>query len=199
MITIKVNVKDGASPALSNLIDGLDGSKVAFHNEAGGRAANNAAIKYHREYQSKEGWRGPRYLAGPGRDSGNFGQNIVLGWNFQSANKAGATIANNADYYAFKVKGGVITPKRASDLTIPMVADAVGRRVKDYESITGNRLFRVAGKKALFENSPDNGFRAVYALVKSVTIKPNPLDLPDEQWIGESFKQAWLMSLSDDL
>ena len=188
---------DEVSPALANFIDGLDGHQAADLNHVGGRAANTAAIDYHQAFNQRGGWQGANYLDSPNRESGEFGQNIALGWNFLTANKTGATIANNADYYAFKVTGGTIVPKRVEHLTIPMVPEAVGRRAADYVSFTGNLLFTVRGKKALFEQTEGGGIRAVYALVKQAIHQPWPQALPDDDTLSEAFINAWLGGLED--
>ena len=199
MIEVKVNVNDEVSPSIKRIIETLDGEKRANANEGGGRAANTAAINYHKEFNTRKGWRGKNYLNGPGRTQGDFGQNVALGWNFRTSDKEGATISNNADYYAFKVSGGVIRPKRAKALTIPMIPDAAGQRVRDYESATGHKLFRVLGKKALFEKIEGGGIRAVYALVKRAIHKPWPEALPDSNGLAAKFAAGFLGTIKDDL
>lgn len=195
MINIKVDTKDNVSASLARLIDSIDDPTEL--NEVGGRSANNAAIEYHEEFNSQNKWRGSNYIGSGANKSGDFGQNVALGWNFKSSDENGATISNNADYYAFKVRGGTITPKRVSHLTIPMISEAVGRRAADYSSYTGNRLFRIAGKKALFEADKDGGVRAVYALVKRAIHRPWPNALPDEDTIAEAFTEGWRNGLAD--
>jgi hypothetical protein len=184
MLNITVDIKDGASPFLASYIDTIQDTSDL--NELGGRAASQAAKDFHSEFGKAGGWRGRNFLGNGANKPGEFGQNIAMGWNFESSNQDDATISNNADYYAFKVRGGTIIPKRNSHLTIPMIADAVGRRAADYVYYSGNILFKVLGKKALFEATP-TGVRAVYALVKSVTQKPNPDALPDEDVLKEAF------------
>lgn len=53
-----------------------------------------------------------------------FGENVAQGWAFVSSDADGAVIGNNADYYGFKVRGGTITAKRVSALTIPLIPEA---------------------------------------------------------------------------
>jgi hypothetical protein len=62
MISLSVNFTGGASPALRQVIGALTGAQSSALNESGGRAAVNAAAKYHREFDKSAGWRGPRYL-----------------------------------------------------------------------------------------------------------------------------------------
>lgn len=199
MMEVTVKVSDEASPALQRLIKALDTEERAELNQVGARAANTAAIEYHQEFNQAGGWRGSNYMTGPGSTPGEFGQNVALGWNFDSADRDGASIRNNADYYAFKVTGGTIKPKRVANLTIPMIPEAAGRRVRDYEAATGNVLFRVLGKKALFEKTENGGIRAVYALVKEVTQKPWIRALPDEETLSSNFIKGWTGALADIL
>lgn len=197
MLDIDIDVRNEAGPALESFIDALTGEGMAELNEVGGKAANTAAIDYHQEFNEASGWKGSSYLDGPARKTGEFGQNVALGWNFETSDKGGATIANNADYYAFKVTGGTIVPKRVEFLTIPMVPEAVGRRARDYESATGHRLFRVLGKKALFEKEEGGGIRAVYALTKESVQQPWPGALPDDETLSEAFVRGWIGALTD--
>ena len=125
MLDIDVDVKDGVSPVLAEFIDSLEGQQFAELNEVGARGAVNAAIEYHDEFNEAGKWRGDNYLGSGAGKSGDFGQNVALGWQFQTSSTSGATITNNADYYAFKVTGGTVVPKRAEALTIPMVEEAV--------------------------------------------------------------------------
>lgn len=199
MIEVGVNIVDKAGPALGKLIKLLEGQEISQLNEVGARSAANSSIEYHRAFNQKKGWRGSNYLSGPSRKSGDFGQNIILGWNFVSATKIGATIQNGAPFLSHKVTGGTIRPKRAKALTIPMVSEAVGRRAADYQSTTGNRLFGVKGKNALFEKTESGGVRAVYALVKQVTQKPWPGALPDESLLQDSFTKGWMGAFFDKI
>jgi hypothetical protein len=218
MITINVNVSDDVSPMLQKIIGALNGAQSAELNEQGGRAAVIAAIAYHREFDQAGGWKGPRYL-GPGpNDGSSFGADVARGWFFQSADESGAIIANNADHYAFKVTGGTITPKRAKALTIPLIQAAKGLYASVYQQNTGNRLFTIKGKNALFERTESSttgsrgrrgragvtsirtsGIRAVYALVKSVTMGPWPNALPPEDDIAKAYVKMYLDSLNDKL
>ena len=199
MMQIEVNVNDEVSPALAMLIDALEGETLSDLNAVGGRSANNAAVEYHDQFNQSGGWKGQGYIDGPGRNPGGFGQNVALGWNFQSSDKTGATISNNADYYAFKVTGGTVVPKRVKALTIPLVPDAMGRRAADYVSLTGHRLFTVPGMSALFQAEEDGSVTAIYALVKQAVHKPWPKALPDEDSLSAAFVEGWVGALGDHL
>jgi hypothetical protein len=196
MVEIKVNVEDNASPALRAVIGALTGPKMKSFNALGGRAAVLAAKAYHREFDKNKGWRGKRYLGPSQGEGGSFGAAITAGWNFQSSDQSGAVISNAAQFYAFKVTGGTITPKRAKFLTIPLIAEAKGLRVFSYQQITGKRLFRPKGKDVLMEKMDGGGIRSVYALLRSVTTGPTPGALPDESLIAEAFANRWREALT---
>lgn len=216
MIQITTNVIDSVSPMLREFIAALTGSERTDINEVAGRAAVNAAIKYHREFDQAGGWKGKRYL-GPSQGEGSsFGADVARGWFFMGADSDGATIGNNADHYAFKVSGGTILPKRAKALTIPLILEAKGLYASVYEQNTGKKLFSIKGKNALFERTDQvvtgargrrgrpgatpikqSGIRAVYALMKSVTMGPWPGAVPDDDVIAFAFVEQFKLSLAD--
>jgi hypothetical protein len=216
MIQINVNVTDSISPMLAEVISALSGSEAEDLNEAAGRAAVIAAIRYHREFDQAGAWKGKRYL-GPGSNEGtSFGASVAAGWHFMSADKDGATIGNEADNYAFKVTGGTITPKKAKALTIPLVLEAKGFKSAEYQTRSGKRLFTIKGKNALFERIDQvvtgsrgkrgrpgatpikrSGIRAVYALMKSVTMGPWPGAIPDEEEIQKAFAETYIEGIED--
>lgn len=214
MTSIKVSITDGASPALKSLIRSLSGEQKRVLNEQGARAAVNASVKYHRAFNANGGWKGPRYL-GAVAGSGSFGADVARAWKTESVHVGGATIANDATHYAFKVTGGTIVPKRAKALTIPLIKEAKGIRAAVYQQNSGKKLFRVKGKSALFErvgsettgrrgrsgaggtNIRQSRLRAVYALVKSVTQKPWPDALPPDAILQDAYADAFMDGLED--
>ena len=214
MIHFDVNTTENSSDVLKAIIAGLDGKDAIGLNEVGGRSAVVAAIEYHREFDQEGGWRGPRYLGKGPNDGGDFGADVARGWMYRAATIDSATIANNADYYAFKVRGGTITPKRAKYLTIPLIREARGLYASVYSQNTGHRLFTIKGKNALFERTEGqttgsrgrrgqagsasirtSNIRAVYALVRSVTMTPWPNALPPEEVIGQAFVDGYRKAL----
>ena len=196
MLKIEAKVTDGVSDALKAFIATLDTDKRTGLNQAAGQAANTEAQQSMHAFNQAGGWRGKRYMTGPGRTQGDFGADIADGWNFRTASKDGATISNGAPYYRFKVTGGTITPRRAKALTIPMLPEAVGRTAKEYETDTGNRLFTIKGKKALFRKDGES-VRAVYALVARVKQGPWPRALPKTERLEKAFTASWKRDLDD--
>ena len=194
MITVSVSVKDTAEKAMTAFLSACTGADAERCNEVGARAAVNAARTYHDTFNKSGGWKGARYL-GPGPEGpGKFGAEVAAGWEFLETRKDGATIGNDASYYAFKVTGGTITPKRAQKLTIPLVPEAVGRRAADYEIFTGRKLFIPKGHNALFEliDKATGEVRPVYALRDIVTHQPWPGAVPPDDVIGDAYLAKWL-------
>lgn len=196
MLKIEAKVTDGVSDALKAFITTLDTNQRTGLNQAAGQAANTEAQQSMHAFNQAGGWRGKRYMTGPGRRQGDFGADIADGWNFRTASKDGATISNGAPYYRFKVTGGTITPRRAKALTIPILPEAVGRTAKEYQTDTGNRLFTIKDKKALFRKDGDS-VRAVYALVARVKQGPWPGALPPTDDLSLAFTAAWKRGLDD--
>ena len=191
MITIEVNIADGAGPALQKLIAALTGPQAAELSEQGGIAARNAAMKYHREFDQSGGWRGKRYLGKGPNEGKDFGADVARGWALESFTSGGAVIANDATYYRHKVTGGTITPKRAQFLTIPLIQEAKGMKAFVYQATTGKRLFRPKGKFVLMEKTDDGKARSVYALVKSITQGPWPNAVPPLDLIASSYTDQY--------
>jgi hypothetical protein len=216
MIALSVNIEDGASPMLREFIGALTGPQMSELTERGGRGAVNAAVKYHREFDQAGGWRGKHYLGPSQNDGASFGADVARGWFFMEADAGGATIANHAEHYAFKVSGGTITPKRAGALTIPLIPEARGLYASVYQQNTGHRLFTIRGKHALFERTDQtvtgsrgrrgrpgassikkSGIRPVYALVASVTQGPWPGALPPDEILTDAFREQFSDGLEE--
>ena len=194
-IDITTNGAEITIPAALNKL--LSDETLSDLNTVGGSAAKEAAKKYHTEYNQAHKWRGDNYLgAGAGR-SGEFGDEIANAWTFEGGTSDGATISNDASFYRHKVYGGTIKPKRAKNLTIPVVADAVGRRAKDYK---GNLFFLKTkkGTKGLFEENGDD-IRMVYLLKSQVTQEPWPGALPPTANIAQAFGEGWSGAAIDKL
>lgn len=194
MISIDVSIDDNASGMLKGLIRGLSGEALEELNEVGGRGGVNAAKQFHKTFDEHGGWRGSDST---GSGASGFGANIVAGWFFKASDRSGAIISNNADHFGFKVRGGTIVPKRVNWLTIPLIAEARGRRVRDYEIAFERRLFRPKGKNVLMEKVGKGEVRSVYALLKQVTQQPWPDALPPDSVLAEGFVEAFQGGLED--
>ena len=223
-MNVTVSVTDGASPQMTRLISMLTGEQAAALNSVAGRAAVTRAADYHRVFEARGGWENPALPThGPGRESSGFGTKVADSWHLSSSDKAGATISNDAPHLRHKVRGGVITPKRVSFLTIPMVPEAHGKRAAQYERDYGTDLFTIKGRNGLFERAKEgtesvvnrtygkrkNGqkvqisarghIRMVYALTKRVEHEPWKGALPPEGDIKKAYGVAWRRELIDKL
>lgn len=215
MITYNVNITDGASSMLRKVLSALTGPESKALNAQGARAAVNEAMAYHREFDKSGGWKGKRYL-GPSDEGSHFGADVAAGWHFLEADKDGATISNGAPFYGFKVTGGTIVPKRSQYLTIPLIREARGIRARVYSQNTGHDLFTIKGKNALFErvegstagargrkkqaggtSIKTSTIRAVYALLRSVTMGPWEGALPPENRIAGAFSSRYREALAE--
>jgi hypothetical protein len=191
MISIKVNIQNEVSKELAEFISTLTGRQSSGLNEQGGISARNAAIEYHRQFDQSGGWRGKRYLGKGANEGSSFGADVARGWALESHTSSGAVISNDASYYAFKVTGGTITPKRAKFLTIPLIAEARGVRASVYSQNSGNRLFRPKGKFVLMEKTGKGTARSVYALVSSITMGPWPESVPPDEVIAGAYIETY--------
>ena len=77
-----------------------------------------------------------------------------------------------------------IRPRMAKALTIPVHADAYGRRVADLKA-EGRAIFRPKGTRLLVEELPGGKMRPLYALVKSVTLPQDPGLMPSDSDYSE--------------
>lgn len=136
----------------------------------------------------------------------NFWKRIAAATRVNSVTDSGAKVVVGTNQFNIHLFGGTILPgpgKKA--LTIPLVAEAVGKRARNYEADTGKKLFTIRGKKALFERTGTptgealvgrvrrrngtsksvglvtrTGVRPVFALVNSAKIKRDDDALPPD-------------------
>lgn len=84
---------------------------------------------------------------------------------------------------ALKVYGGVVRPVQAKALTIPIHAEAYGRRARTVELLTGMKLFKVKPKGSkntfLARSTGDDQIRLLYLLASSAKVRPDPNALPN--------------------
>ena len=170
MISFSVSFADRVSPFIEILGRPFTGSDRTKFNEAGARAAVDAAAQFHSEFNAEGKWRGKRSFGVGGSD---FGVDVAKGWDFVGADADGAEIANDAKHYRFKVKGTVgaggsepdIIPKRVGALTIPLVREARDRTARDYEIFFRRRLFTLPGRNALFERVSAGGGESAFVRI----------------------------------
>jgi len=171
----------------------LNTENKAFLNEMGGNAAKAGAVAYHTAFNNAQGWQGRNYLASPRRKQGSFGQVVAMAWSLSEYNAKGATISNDAPYYRSKLEDRIIRPLNAKALTIPLIAEAYGRRASEYQQATGLALFAIKG--TLFHKI-GNQLTPVYLLRKSVSQKAWAGALPDIDVLKEDYADGWKEGLA---
>lgn len=139
----------------------------------------------------------------------NFWADVAEATGMTEATAAGATVSVAEPRFRIHFYGGTIRPTGGRKwLTIPLIAEARGKRVADYEAQSGNKLFRLPGTRVLVERTDQGdrslvgrstgtvrrragGFRQVgisgrsqirlvYALAAKVTHKKDPRAVPTQ-------------------
>lgn len=92
----------------------------------------------------------------------------------------GAAFSINDPRYGLQVYGGVVRPREAKALAIPVNALGYNRRPAVFQEETGNKLFRPKGKRVLMADIAKDGNPVViYILAASAKIPPHPKALPE--------------------
>ena len=147
---------------------------------------------YHVRFRLK--WRGSNYMSGP--HSGMFWQEVVRGWQNPRRTGGKITITNTFGLLAWKITGGTIAPMSAKALTIPLIPEAKGLRVAEFEAEEQTPLFRVGNALA---RRIGKKLQNVYALSTSVTQAPWPGALPPTEQIKEVFATNLKKHVGEDL
>jgi len=95
---------------------------------------------------------------------------------------SGAVVTVTKEGLRQRYKGGVITPKNAAYLTIPIHPDAHGKRAREFDD-----LFVVKGVLA---RTAGEGIEPLFALKKKVSQKADPSVLPTDKAIGAMARQT---------
>lgn len=88
----------------------------------------------------------------------------------------------------------IIRPRRAKALTIPLRAEAYGKRPREFANLSGAALFRPKGTRIL-ATEEGGKLTPMYALCASVTQKRDPTLLPDPKTIDDALARAALNAL----
>ena len=97
--------------------------------------------------------------------------------------KDGAVVSINKKGVRQRLKGGTITPKNATWLTIPIHRDAHGKRAREFDN-----LFPVKG--VLARPKGDDDIEPIFALKKKVKQKPDPIVIPSDKAIAATARQT---------
>jgi hypothetical protein len=197
MKEFSVTVKDDLSPTIRRALVALGPGNRRKINNVAARESLNALRRYHRAFDEAGKWRTTR----PGGGGSVFGSNIVRGWGVSKVSAGGATLTNQAPYLGFKIRGGTVRAKRWKYLTIPLVPEAKGRFAKEYQRVTGKKLFRPGKSMVLAEadKGSSRGFKAIYALKETTKHKPLPGAMPAPEVYAAPFVKSIIDQLSSAL
>jgi len=159
----------------------------------------------------------------------NFWNQLANATAVSSVSDSGAVVTVAEERFRIHVTGGVITPKKAKMLTIPLIEAANGLMASSYAQKFNRRLFTIPGRNALFERTGQGSesvigqtnvrarqgkrtltiplaarstIRPVYALVPRATIPADPDALPSAEKIQTALLEEaadWLDATLSDL
>ena len=129
---------------------------------------------------NKRGWRKTNFWARLGRATG-----------VAEVTETGATVTVADARYAIHVYGGTIKPTGGRRfLTIPLVQDAAGLSVKDYERNRGRELFRLPGTRVLVEKRTRGGDRSAFGAQTGTRRDRSTVDVADRQQLRAVYALA---------
>lgn len=195
--------KDTITPALASIIDTCKRPRALF--QAGAKTMQVEISKHLRRLQARgnlKGWPPQKFFAGkPTSVERNVG--------ITSVTAKSAVVSISDPRFVHRITGGTVTAKRRKFLAIPLTAEAYAKAGKGSirESMPG--LFAVRFKRGLylvreeFEKTTRGATgkrkfgrvkRArifpIFKLVRSVTHRPHPEELPDTAALGVAAREA---------
>lgn len=129
------------------------------------RRGLNQALGERFEEELQDHWRAKN--AKPNKLGGkrtNFWSAAAGATSVADVSESGVTVAVQGEpgvKIRIHIFGGTILPKAAQALTIPIVREAHGMRVAEYEQETGNELFSFGNVPLLFEKVDEGGTQSV--------------------------------------
>ena len=149
----------------------------------------------------------------------NYWSGLIESTQLAEVSDTGAVVAIADVRFRIQLFGGTIKPTGGRKfLTIPLVNEARGLRVADYEKQSGRKVFRLRGRMVLMERSDQadqslvgagrgtirtrggdfrevnlrarSSLRAVFALKTSVTIHKDPRALPPQDALIAALNQT---------
>lgn len=177
-------VKDTATPELLRLLREVPRRKPLY--QAGAKKVQVEISNHLKRLQArgnKMGWPSQRFFAGRAT---SVERNVGI----SSLTDQGAVVTIADARFVHRIQGGVVTAKRKRMLAIPLTAEAYAKSGKGSikESMPG--LFLIKTARGLFlcqaKNAKGKGAKqqaptitAVFKLVRSVTHRAHPEELPD--------------------
>jgi hypothetical protein len=189
-IAVNINVADSATPAMQQLLGMLGGREREDLNRIGAAAAVEGAKDYHRKFDAAGGWFNHSLPTwGPGRKRTQWPRDVSRAWATGSVDASRAVVLNDHPHYRHKVYGGTI--RGNPWLTIPIDPRAHGRTTRQFERVTGFKLFKPKGKDVLmFVERKGTPPKTAYVLRRSVTHGRWPGALPVDDVFLEPFIKA---------
>lgn len=195
--------KDTVTPELKSIVSTAKRPRALM--QAGAKVTQKEVSDHLRKLQArgnKKGWPPQKFFAGkPTSVEKNVGVSQITDQGFT------VTIADPR--FVHRITGGTVTAKRTKNLAIPLTAEAYAKSGKGSikESMPG--LFVVKFKRGLYlvrevSEKTRNGATGkrmfgpikrirvipLFKLVRSVTHKPHPEELPDTAKLAESARTA---------
>lgn len=214
MITLSIVMDSANADAFLVQLSGTIKRRKAINDALGRRLARE--LQGHFQARNKE----PNRM---GARKTGFWKEVRESTAMTSATDDGAEVTIGEARFRIHLFGRVIKPTGGRKfLTIPLIKEARGMRVREYEKQTGRKLFRLPGSRVLVERSSQgnrslassstgtirtrSGFRkigigaqtqlrTVYALSPQAVIKRDPKALPDTRKLVEALLEtgnAWL-------
>lgn len=185
--------RDAATPVFNALYNSLSNGRREFLAVIASRVERR--LKRHfRERESGDSKRRQR-----GWPQRHFWASVERATQIASLTTDYATIAIASAPFAFKLRGGTITPKRGSYLSIPLRAEAYAAgSPRDWGRATSGssrRLVPIRSRSGglvlaeVFAGS-GQGIRAQYLLVRSVTQPADPRALPAQAEMNKEIESA---------
>ncbi len=187
MININLEIR-GIDEALDDALSITDTPTMAQANKIAGEYLRDYICAWY-DKKGRDHWLNPALPThGPGRVSTKWHARLSTEWTMIATDHTGALLVY-PDYdnsLGHKIYGGTIKPNRAEYLTIPLIPEAHGKKVRNYVSEFG-RVFSNKSKTVLMEHIKGGGVRSVYALKKSVTHQPWPESIPSNEDMSTAY------------
>lgn len=185
-----IDIKDNATPAVKRMLESVSGPNV---NAVAGRAGVNKIQQHLFALNSSR----PNKLGGKRT---NFWAQCARSTSFVVVPE-GALASINQIGFRQRLQGGTISPRNVKFLTIPAIAEAYGKRAKEFNNL---RFAIIGGKPALIEAEHSGvrfgkkgvkatlnlGGKVFYWLVRKATQQPFPGALPTNEELGAAVVKA---------
>ena len=109
----------------------------------------------------------------------NFWSDVAKRTGFDSADADGATVVIADPRFALRLFGGVVRPRSAKSLALPLVPEAAGRSPREFADLFVLRS-RILGRAFLATRESSGALRLLYLLAPSTNHTADPAALPDD-------------------